>query len=350
MTDPTPPEYADIGAAAPLAASSKKSKSKRSPDSAENADRTGRPRLGPAKGAALIVVLVVLLALIPALSTIFVKTPRDKVGITYGGGPIESVSFKEVIPPGSGLTLNGMFNSFYLYPADQLVYALPTGQPDDAGSRPAVSAPSNDDVEVRYEVSVHFKLNIDELQDFHEEVGLRYEASTDEGWNEMLHAVMLPQLRNALQEQTRRHLVADLYTDPDLLVQLQRDAQAALSAQLELTTGGNYFCSPAYRTGGECGQPTVVIKGIQVPAAVQAAFERNRVAELDIAARESEAEAIAVLMDALGNSGDTYALLKAIEAGQVEFWVLPDGGVSITGPTGGGGNTDTDGPAPDGDG
>lgn len=351
MTDPTHPDYSDLGAAAPLPASSRsstdagKTGEKRSTGASGGPDGSARRRrIGPVTYVVAGVTVAVLLALIPAISTVFVKTPRDKVGITYGGGPFEPVRFQKIIPPGSGLTFNGFFDTFYQYPADQMAYVLPSGDPDSASSRPAISAPSSDDVEVRFELSVHFKLNVDQLQDFHEEVGLRYEAHTDDGWESMLDAILLPQLRNSLQARSRNHSVADLYSDADLLVTLQGDVRSTLGTQLRETTGGDYFCSPTYRPGQECGSPAVVIKSIQVPRAVQDAFERVRVAELDVAARRSEAEASGILIDALGDSGDVYALLKAIESGNIRFWVLPDGGVSIAGPSA---PEDDEAPAPE---
>lgn len=347
MTDPTTPDYADLGAAAPLPVGAKAA-AKPKPGSEPKQDKstaTGGsgsggskqgprgPRLGPVRMAALVVVLVVALAMVPALSNALVKTPRDRVGITYGGGPFEAVQFQEVIPPGSGLTINGLFDSMYLYPSDQLVFAIPQSEPDQQDHLPSITAPSNDDVEVRFDLSVHYKLNTDKLQSFHEEIGLRYEAFTDDGWTRMLNAVIVPQLRNALQEQARNHSVSDLYGDAELLVELQREVQSGLNAQLRVATGDDYFCNPTFTPGGECGAPAVVIKAIKVPDAVQSAFERNRVAALDIEARRSEADAVALLMEALGDSGDVYALLKAIESGAVQFWVLPDGGVTVAGPT-----------------
>ncbi len=77
-----------------------------------------------------------------------------------------------------------------------------------------------------------------------------------------------------------------------------------------------------------------MIKSITIPSTVQDAFERNRQSEIDVATREAEAEAIAALGDAL--SPGQYPLLKAIESGQITFWVLPDGGITVAAPDGSG--------------
>ena len=55
-----------------------------------------------------------------------------------------------------------------------------------------------------------------------------------------------------------------------------------------------------------------------------------------IAARTNEAQAIEILCGALGGPENCdYAQLKAIESGNVTFWILPDGAnVVVPGPNG----------------
>jgi regulator of protease activity HflC (stomatin/prohibitin superfamily) len=191
-------------------------------------------------------------------------------------------------------------------------------------------------------LAVYFRLNTDELRSFHEKVGLKYGAYTTDGWNRLMEDIFRQQLESAVQEETRRHPVAGLYGDADLLLEVQNNIQATLSERLEAAMGGQYFCSPAFEPGGTCGDPTFVIKKVKVPEDVAAAFEANRTSEIaiqtkanEVAQREEEAKGIA----ALGVSGDVYALLKAIESGAVDFWVLPkDGGVALQAPEGTDGN------------
>jgi regulator of protease activity HflC (stomatin/prohibitin superfamily) len=299
--------------------------------------RTGRrrlriPRAGRRIGLVAIAVLVVLLAFVPAVASTLAKTPRDKYGISYGGGPIEGAHFQKTVAPGSALFFNGLFDDLFLYPADQQSYTTGPSDDDDTTTGGPITAPSKDQVTITYQVAVYFKLNTDQLQAFHEQIGLNYSAYTDSGWDDMINSVFRPQLDNALQEQTRRFDVAELFSDAEVLTELQTEVGANLSARLETALGQRFFCSPAFAPGTECQDPTFVIKSITIPPTVQEAFERKSRSEIDVATREAEARAIEALGDALGPG--QYPLLKAIESGQVTFWVLPDGGITVAAPDG----------------
>jgi SPFH domain / Band 7 family len=314
----------------------------------------------------LVVVPVVLigLALVPTFISGLKKTPRDRVGISYGGGPFEGVHFQRIVQPGSNLFFNGFFDSLYMYPSDQVNYIVPqqptpppttqTTQTTQAGqqqvqagqqaqaSQPAadaVVAPTRDRVQVSYQVAVYFKLNIDELRDFHEQLGLRYRAYTTSGWNNLIQDTFRQQIENALQEETRKVDVADLVGNAGLLVELQDNVQTKLTQRLETALGQRFFCAPTFRPDGDCGDPTFVIKRVDIPASVSKAFEDVRTSEIQIQTKENEVrqrQAEAEAIRALGLTGQEYDILKAIESGKITFWVLPNGsGVTITGPQGG---------------
>ena len=59
--------------------------------------------------------------------------------------------------------------------------------------------------------------------------------------------------------------------------------------------------------------------------------------------RQAEAKGIAALNSALSVTGENYVLIKAIESGKINFWVLPSGtsgsGLTITTPSGASGPT-----------
>ena len=301
------------------------------------ARRRGRPILG----LAALVALAVIFAGVPLLRSAFQRTPKDRVGISYGGGPVEGVHFQKIVAPGSGLFFNGFFDSLYLYPADQLNYILADSTDKDGkATADAVVAPTSDRVSVSYQVAVYYKLNTDELRAFHEQLGLRYAAYTDSGWDDLITDTLRQQIEAALQEQTRRHTVADLYGDADLLVEIQNEIQATISTRLEAAMGRRFFCGPTFATGGECGDPTFVIKRIEIPESVAAAFESNRTSEVlittrenEVRQREQEAKAIAAINTALQENSQAYVMLKAIESGKINFWVIPEGsGVDLTTP------------------
>jgi regulator of protease activity HflC (stomatin/prohibitin superfamily) len=333
-----------------------------------------RPR-APRSWLWLVAVPVVLigLALMPTLVSGLKKTPRDRVGISYGGGPFEGVHFQRVVQPGSNLFFNGFFDNLYLYPSDQVNYIVPQqpvgpttttttqagqqqgqggqqaqGGQQGQGTQPApdaVVAPTRDRVQVSYQVAVYFKLNTDELRAFHEQLGLRYKAYTTDGWNSLIRDTFRQQIENALQEETRKVDVADLFGNADLLVQLQDSVQTKLTQRLEDALGQQFFCAPTFRPDGDCGDPTFVIKRVDIPTSVTKAFEDVRTSEIQIQTKENEVrqrEAEARAIAALGLSGQEYDILKAIESGKITFWVLDgQGGITITGPDTGTGTSPT---------
>ena len=352
----------ELGASAPISAAEG--------GDAGRARREGgwRPR-APRSWWWLVAVPIVLigLALVPTFTSGLKKTPRDRVGISYGGGPFEGVHFQRMVQPGSNLFFNGFFDSLYLYPSDQVNYIVPqqptpppttqTTQTTQAGQQQAqaqasqlpadgVVAPTRDRVQVSYQVAVYFKLNIDELRDFHEQLGLRYQAYTTDGWNNLIRDTFRQQIENALQEETRNVDVADLVGNADLLVQLQDNVQTKLTQRLETALGQRFFCAPTFRPGRDCGDPTFVIKRVDIPTSVSKAFEDVRTSEIQIQTKENEVrqrQAEAEAIRALGLTGQEYNILKAIESGKITFWVLNgEGGITIAGPDTGAGSA----PAP----
>jgi regulator of protease activity HflC (stomatin/prohibitin superfamily) len=330
----------ELGAPAPLGASEPVVENR-----AARPRGRGRRPLGPRSARWLLLVPLVLiaLALVPMLVSGLEKTPRDRVAISYGGGPFEGVHFQRIVQPGSNLFFNGFFDSLYLYPSDQVNYIV-SQQPDQGAQQgsDAVVAPTNDRVQVTYQVAVYFKLNTDELRDFHEQLGLRYRAYTTDGWDNLLRDTFRQQIENSLQEETRKVGVGDLVGEADLLVELQSNVQAKLTQRLEDALGNRFFCSPTFRPGGDCGDPTFVIKRVDIPSSVVQAFEDARTSEIQIQTKENEVrqrEAEARAIEALGLTGQEYDILKAIESGRITFWVLDgEGGITITGPDAGPGS------------
>jgi hypothetical protein len=336
MTD-TPDDMDPLGAAPTRPTGAKRSGQPKEP----RAPRTSSNRRFAAK-VAVVLALVLLLALVPIVRSGLEKTPGNRVGISYGGGPVEGVHFQKVVQPGSNLFFNGFFDRLYLYPSDTQTYIVSKDPTQgDRAEVDSIVAPSSDRVQIEFQVAVYFKLNTARLQDFHEELGLQYSAYTGKGWRQLIQDTFRQQIENVLQEETRKHQVADLYGDAAVLTEIQDAIEVNLGEGLTEALGQPYVCSPNYRSGEACDPPTFIIKRVDVPTDVAKAFEENQTSlievetsENEIAQRTAEAKAIQALNEGLAQAGMPYVMLKAIESGKIDFWVLPsDSGVTLQGPT-----------------
>jgi len=223
----------------------------------------------------------------------FRKTPADKIAISYGGGPFEGNHFQRIIQPSSGLTFNGLLDHWYEYPVTQRNYIVSTHADEgDRGVEDQITASTSDKVQVKYEVAVYFKLNTNKLQEFHENIGLKYHAWTESGWNQMLNDSFRQQLESALQLESRRHDAESLLGDPDAVTSVQNGVASQLKSRIENVLGDDYFCGPTFIRGQKkCPDFTMVLKRPSFSDAVVQAFEANRISKSKIITAQNEADA-----------------------------------------------------------
>jgi hypothetical protein len=312
MADEDLPEVDALGAAPTLPGGGRSSARPRPPRD----ERTSRRRLGLIP---IVILVVIALAVTPTLVSSVRKTPRNRVGISYGGGPIEGVHFQKIVQPGSGLFINGLFDSLYLYPSDQQNYIVSKGKSQGSvNGSDSITAPTSDRVQVQYQVAAFFKLNIDRLRAFHEQLGLKYQAYTASGWTNMLQDTLRQQMESAIQQETRRYTVDDLFGSSKVLIDIQTAVRKTIAVQLVESLGQEYFCGPDYVPGGECNPITFFIKRIDIPMSVSQAYEA-------VQANKKQAEAVNAVSAAIKEAGPDYARVLAIQSGKVTFWILPEG-------------------------
>ena len=342
-------EPSPLGAASPVAVSRRASRER---ETTSHGGRGGGGLFGlTGYQLVLIILLVVYLIVMSPLPILggrglaagFAKTPKNKIGLSYGGGPFEAAHFQRVVPPGSKLFFNGLFDQLYLYPADQQNYIISLNPRVGAvRGKDSIIAPSSDRVQLTVQAALYFKLNTNLVRQFHEQIGLQYAAYTSKGWSNLLQDTFRQNIENAVQTETRRYTVAALYGNTQALIALQDAVQTSLNQRLIAALGAQYFCSPSFKPGGPCNPPTFIVKQIDIPPTVANAFVAQRAAEIQIAQRQAEAQGISALAKELNIVGQNYVLLKAIESGSIKFWVIPsNSGTSLTTPGAGGSNPTT---------
>lgn len=313
-------------------------------DNGDNAARA-RWRWGAVAGAVVGFVLLVVVVVYVIASA---KVPNGYVGMSYGGGVFEGQHFQgEHVGP-TGRFINGWADNLYLYPTTQRNYIISQHAGEgDRGQADSIVALDADGVQVSYEVAVYFKLNLDRLQAFHENIGIKYHAWCDgggitcsEGWDRMLNDSFRQQLENALQTSTRDHHTADFLT-ADTVRDIQNEIAAGLKDNVNGVLGGDYFCGPTFVADtNACPDFKVVLKKPSLPQAVvdrysevQQSLIAIQTKQNEVRQAELEAEAIAKRQHALESCGQVCVLYEAIKAGDIKFWVIPgDTALTIPGP------------------
>lgn len=250
-----------------------------------------------------------------------VQTEPDQQAIRYSNPPFGAKSFKECFGS-SAYDMATINNDSYVYPAGQRVYNA-NGSDGDT-----FNVTTKDGVTLTVEAAVRFELtnDCDTLRQFHEKIGLKTEAFTDEGWRNVLTNYFRSPLNRALTDATQGMGWQEIYSNPEAKAQWEKQVQELLPRYIEQAVGGNYFTVQ----GVTLQKPTLpeelenALKDAEV-AAQQARAQEQRNSQVT-----SELESIRELVDVLGADG--YNVYQAIKDGKVTVLPIPQG-TNITLPT-----------------
>ena len=257
------------------------------------------------------------------------NSETNEIGLVYSGGIIEDKKFKEFLPAGSTNKSTGYGSKTYRYRIDQRSYRADS-KGNGADTAPAVVV-SNDDQRLRVDYQLYFKLNQDEkiLRKFHENIGVKTEAWTDEGWTQMLRDYFEPQIERSLEAAALGFNWRDLYASEESRVAYQNDAISRIKSAITDVIGDDYFCGPAYTgKGSRCGDFTMTVgKPEPVNEGLVAAIEAEQTNVAATQAQEQKNAQIRAELEAekelVALYGPQGALLReAIRSGKVQTFIV----------------------------
>lgn len=280
-----------------------------------------------AVGAVLVLLGVFLVVGFIMLSMSLASTPADKVGVVWSGGPLDGKHYNKTLSAGQALTNIGILNTVYEYPITVRSYIISLNPTEgDRAGADSVHAVTKDNVQVEWQANTYFKLNTNKMKDFQQNIGFKYGADEQKGWDNMLSDYFRPQIENAMQTATRKYSVEDLYSSQEALLAIQSEVASDLKANINSALGDDYFCGPSF-IQGKSGCPDfkfVIPKKPGVPDNIVAAFEENKSSAIavktaanGVLVKKQDAEGIAVLANATRAAGPAYLEMKRIEAQKI---------------------------------
>lgn len=220
------------------------------------------------------------------------KTPADKVALSYGGGPFEGNQYQKTVQPGSGLVLNGMFDKWYEYPITLRNYIVSSAKEEgDKEAFDVIKTSDSDGVEEQVELTVSFRMNEELIRKFHEKLGLKYDAWTEDGWRRMLADNMRQPLNNAVTKALKGFSADEIRKDPTVVDKIESAVERELSNSLVEVMGDQYFCGPTDQEGAACGTLQVVVKAITpVNKDVRESYDKQKQTANGIQVAKNEAQ------------------------------------------------------------
>jgi regulator of protease activity HflC (stomatin/prohibitin superfamily) len=262
-------------------------------------------------------VVIVAALMITLVSVTWASTGVKEIGLHYSGGPIEGQSFDNVIAPGQPIRPIGIADSVYKLPSNQRTYITGDSSGADSG---VITATNSNGNQVEFETSMTFQVNTtpDVVSAFYEDICTKYQNCQDAGWNLMLDDYLRKVQETTLQSVSRSISSEDMAKDPDVLVNIGQQVNERLPAQIESTMGGAYLEVSEFQ-----------VNNLHLPTSVINEYEQLTARQVETQQAEQQALTAKELEATLKNNPQylelrkTQAFEKAVEKGQVEFWVLP---------------------------
>ncbi|MFG3439893.1 SPFH domain-containing protein [Nonomuraea sp. NPDC047897] len=246
-----------------------------------------------------------------------ITTPEpDQKGIVYDAGMFSDTTFQNCIEPGAR-DVSGWGDQGFVYPNGQRTFEFADKQ--GAESKP-LSVVTKDNLEMTVAGVATFSLTTDcaTLRRFHEQIGLKFKAYTDEGWNRLLGVYIGQPLDRAMDAAAKAYGWKDLFSNPAIKQEWEKSV-ATYAAQFIKEQGGAGFFGGFSVTLQQPQPPQGVRDAL---ASAQQAVEENTAQKAKNEKARTEMEAIKALVDVLGPEGTV--MWQAIKDGRVQF-VISDG-------------------------
>jgi hypothetical protein len=264
--------------------------------------------------------LAVLAAVVVAGCSITTPEP-DQKGIVYDAGMFSNTTFQNCIDPGSR-DVSGWGDLGFVYPNGQRTFEFADKQ--GAESKP-LTVVTKDNLEMTVSGVATFSLTTDcaTLRKFHEQIGLKFKAYEDAGWNRLLSVYIGQPLDRAMDAAAKAYGWKDLFSNPAIKQEWEKSV-ATYAAQFIQEQGGAGFFGGFSVTLQQPQPPQGVRDAL---ASAQQAVEENTAQKAKNEKARTEMESIKALVDVLGPEG--AVLWQAIKDGRISF-VVSDGGVAVT--------------------
>lgn len=287
-----------------------------------------------------IVIALVGILIFGASSCGLASSKINELCLVYTGGITQDAEFEQLLKPGSNNNSIGMGSTPYCYKIDQRSYIA--NADENKGDTAPVEVVSKDTTRMGVEYQLYFTLNQDEniLREFHENLGVKTEAWTDEGWRQLLVEYFEPQIERSLESAALNYNWRDLYSSEETRKEFQSTVIANVKKNLNEVIGNDYFCGPEYTTAGDkCGDFKFTVgkpypKNEDIVGAVEseqtAAAATNAQAQKN-AQIEAEVNGQRQIVELWG--ADNATILEAIKSGKVGMFIIGnDGELSVTPP------------------